>query len=184
MQLLNTVSGKDDEEGVLAVQYGASYDPARTSPGVRYMHQRRVCSVNIEPDSVTALHQVHRKSVVYVEPELSTDRTNLSAALYRAYPKFKNRCAELEVPVSDSITQALNRAMIWVMEAKRHVSLPIAASHHCKEIMSQVRRGDETVLGNADSVLTWEDAIDVIMGARRVWQSKHRVREESWARNM
>ncbi|PXF49329.1 hypothetical protein BWQ96_00903 [Gracilariopsis chorda] len=164
MQLLNTVSRDDDDEGALAVQSEATQDPARMRPGVRYMHQCRVCSVNIEPDSVTALHHVHRNSVVTEELDLSTDRTHLSAALYRAYRKLNDRCAELEVPVSDNITQALDRAMEWVVEAKRHASSRIAASHQFNEIVNQVRRSAETVLGNAGSVFACEDATDVITG--------------------
>ncbi|PXF43099.1 hypothetical protein BWQ96_07185 [Gracilariopsis chorda] len=164
MQLFNTVSGDDDEEGALAVQSEATQHPTQMRPGVRYMHQRRVRSVNIELDSVTALHHVHRNSVVTEELDLSTDRTHLSAALYRAYRKLNDRCAELEVPVSDSITQALDRAMEWVVEAKRHASLRIAASHQFNEIVNQVRRSTETVVGNAGSVFACEDATDVITG--------------------
>ncbi|PXF48369.1 hypothetical protein BWQ96_01829 [Gracilariopsis chorda] len=164
MQLFNTVSGDDDDEGALADQSEATQYPTRMRPGVRYMHQRRVCSVNIEPDSVTALHHVHRNSVVTEELDLSTDRTNLSAALYQAYRKLNDRCAELEVPVSDSITQALDGAMEWVVEAKRHASLRIAASYQLNEIVNQVRRSAETVLGNAGSVFACEDATNVITG--------------------
>ncbi|PXF46853.1 hypothetical protein BWQ96_03382 [Gracilariopsis chorda] len=121
-------------------------------------------SVNIEPDSVSALHHVHRNSVVSVEPDLFTDRTHLSAELYRAYRKLNDRCAELEVQVSDIITQAQNRAMEWVAGAKRYVSSQIAASHQFNEIISQVRRGAEIGLGNADIVFAGKDETDVIMG--------------------
>ncbi|KAI0559826.1 hypothetical protein FGB62_135g03 [Gracilaria domingensis] len=88
-------------------------------PATQCSVSRRVACFTIEPEPETALRHVHDRLITKAALDISEDGRHLSRKLYSAYQRLKDQCEEVGEPVLDSVSEALERASLWVGYAKR-----------------------------------------------------------------